>query len=87
MQKKNREAIIKQKASGTEADFGKRRNGSKYSGTDVILKNFWRQDAYFADLINAVVFAGRQVIRREMLTEMDTDVSGTILQCQIMRKR
>jgi len=40
LQKKNREAIIKQKASGTEADFGKRRNGSKYSGTDVILKIF-----------------------------------------------
>lgn len=50
----------------------------KSQSADIVLKNFWRQDVYFADLINAVVFAGRQVIRPEMLTEIDTDVSGRI---------
>lgn len=46
--------------------------------TDVILKEFWRSSARFADLFNAVAFQGKQVLRAEELQEMDTDLSGTI---------
>ncbi len=46
--------------------------------TDVILKEFWRQNDRFADLFNAVVFQGKQVLRPEDLHEMDTDMSGII---------
>ena len=35
--------------------------------TDVILKEFWRQNDRFADLFNAVVFQGKQVLRPEDL--------------------
>lgn len=46
--------------------------------TDVILKDFWRQNERFADLFNAVVFQGKEVLKPESLQEMDTDLSGTI---------
>ena len=45
---------------------------------DVILKDFWRQNERFADLFNAVIFRGKQVIKPEDLTERDTDMSGII---------
>lgn len=45
---------------------------------DVVFKEFWRQNERFADLFNTVIFKGQIVIRPENLTEMDTDVSGTI---------
>lgn len=45
---------------------------------DVILKNFWRQNDRFADLFNAVVFQGKEVLKPEELYEMDTDLSGII---------
>lgn len=51
------------------------RNAQK---ADVILKNFWRQNERFADLFNAVIFRGKQIIKPEDLTERDTDMSGII---------
>ena len=51
------------------------RNATK---ADVILKDFWRQNERFADLFNAVIFRGKQVIKPEDLTERDTDMSGII---------
>ena len=45
---------------------------------DVTLKTFWRDNEHFADLFNATVFNGRQVLKPDKLTEMDTDVSATI---------
>ncbi|MBS4930697.1 MAG: hypothetical protein KH020_05110 [Clostridiales bacterium] len=45
---------------------------------DIIFKDFWRENERFADLFNTVVFKGKEVIRPEMLQEMDTDVSGVI---------
>ena len=42
------------------------------------MKTFWRNNERFADLFNAVVFNGSQVINPDELTEMDTDVSGII---------
>jgi hypothetical protein len=45
---------------------------------DVTLKTFWRDNEHFADLFNATVFNGKQVLKPNKLTEMDTDVSATI---------
>lgn len=45
---------------------------------DVLLKDFWRSNERFADLFNAVMFHGEEVLRPEELQEMDTDVSGII---------
>ena len=44
---------------------------------DVSLKTFWRDNEHFADLFNATVFNGKQVLKPDKLTEMDTDVSAT----------
>ncbi len=46
--------------------------------TDVRLKDFWRQNDRFADLFNAVIFEGKEVLKAEELREMDTDMSGII---------
>jgi hypothetical protein len=46
--------------------------------TDVLLKDFWRVNERFADLFNAVVFQGKEVLKAEELQEMDTDMSGII---------
>lgn len=45
---------------------------------DVSIKTFWRDNEHFADLFNATVFNGKQVLKPDKLTEMDTDVSATI---------
>lgn len=87
MQKKTKIDIIDTKKLPEESTKilecnrpGRKRNekGKNRTAPDVILKNFWRQNEYFADLINAVVFDGEQRICADMLTEMDTDVSGVI---------
>ena len=64
MQKKHKVDRIKKTAGESELD--------------VRLKEFWRQNDHFADLINAVVFHGRQRITPEMLVEQDTDISGVV---------
>ena len=46
---------------------------------DTISKNFWRDNEHFADLFNAVLFGGEQIVKPENLEEMDTDVSGVIM--------
>ena len=46
--------------------------------SDVIMKIFWRQNDRFADLFNAVLFNGRNVVKSDELIEVDTDVSGEI---------
>ena len=40
-----------------------------------ILKNYWRDNEQFADLFNAVLFNGEQVIMPEELEDEDTDES------------
>lgn len=45
---------------------------------DVVLKNFWRNDERFADLFNAALFGGEQVINPKDLVEADTDVSSIV---------
>ena len=46
--------------------------------TDTVLKNFWRDNARFADLFNAVLFNGDNVIKPEALEEADTDLSSIL---------
>ena len=45
---------------------------------DAILKTFWRNNERFADLFNAVLFDGQQVIEAEALTAADTDLSSLL---------
>ena len=45
---------------------------------DVRWKNFWRQNDRFADLFNAVLFQGKEVLKPEDLEETDTDMSGIV---------
>ncbi len=42
---------------------------------DVVLKNYWNGNAEFADLFNAVLFQGKQIIQPEDLESDDTDES------------
>ena len=46
--------------------------------TDVLLKDFWRDNERFADLFNTILFQGKKVLDPNSLHEMDTDVSGAI---------
>ena len=45
---------------------------------DTALKNFWSDNQRFADLFNAVLFNGKEVLKAEDLKEVDTDVSSII---------
>lgn len=46
--------------------------------TDVKTKEFWRNNARFADLFNTVLFDGEEVLRAEDLQEKDSDLSATV---------
>lgn len=43
---------------------------------DHILKKFWKDNSRFADLFNACMFDGEQVLKPNDLTEVDTDISS-----------
>ena len=45
---------------------------------DIILKNYWRNNERFADLFNAALFEGKQVIRPEELEDADTEESSIL---------
>ena len=45
---------------------------------DIALKEYWREEEHFADLYNAVLFSGKQVILPEDLAEGDADVSHVL---------
>ena len=42
---------------------------------DTVLKNYWRNNEQFADLFNAVLFNGKQIIKPEELEDIDTEES------------
>ena len=46
--------------------------------TDLILKKFWKDNDHFADLFNACLFEGKQVLKPEDLTEVDSDFSSLV---------
>ena len=45
---------------------------------DTVLKNYWRNNEQFADLFNAVLFEGKQVIKPEELEDVDTEESSVL---------
>lgn len=45
---------------------------------DTVLKNYWSDNEKFADIFNAVLFEGRQVIKPEELEDMDTEESSVL---------
>lgn len=45
---------------------------------DTVLKNYWNDNEQFADIFNAVLFEGRQVLRPEELEDVDTDESSVL---------
>lgn len=45
---------------------------------DIVLKNFWRNNARFADLFNGSLFGGEKVLNPDLLQEADTDVSSIL---------
>lgn len=45
---------------------------------DTVLKNYWSDNEQFADLFNAKLFGGRQVIRPEELEDADTEESSVL---------
>ena len=49
----------------------------RHKKADTIFKNFWRNNARFADLFNTVIFK-KEVLKAEELQEMDTDVSSLL---------
>lgn len=46
---------------------------------DILLKNYWRDNERFADLFNAVLFEGEQVIQPDELEDLDVE-SSTVLE-------
>lgn len=40
---------------------------------DTVLKNYWNNNEQFADLFNAVLFGGEQVISPDELEDADTE--------------
>ena len=45
---------------------------------DTVLKNYWSDNEQFADLFNAVLFQGKQVIKPEELEDVDTEESSVL---------
>ena len=45
---------------------------------DIVLKDFWRDNARFADLFNGSLFHGNKILDPDMLLESDTDVSSIL---------
>lgn len=45
---------------------------------DTVLKNYWNDNAQFADIFNAVLFDGKQVIKPEELEDADTEESSVL---------
>ena len=45
---------------------------------DVIVKDYWRNNAQFADLFNAVFFNGESIIAADSLVELDTEESSVM---------
>ena len=45
---------------------------------DTVLKNYWSDNEQFADIFNAVLFEGKQVIKPEELENLDTEESSVL---------
>lgn len=45
---------------------------------DTVLKNYWSDNEQFADVFNAVLFKGKQIIKAEELEDVDTEESSLL---------
>ena len=45
---------------------------------DIVLKNYWNDNERFADLFNAVLFEGEQIIKAEELADIDSEESNVL---------
>ncbi len=45
---------------------------------DIVVKNYWSNNEHFADLFNAKLFHGKQVIKADELEDMDTEESSVL---------
>lgn len=45
---------------------------------DTVLKNYWRDNDRFADLFNAALFQGQQIIKPEELEDIDSEESSIL---------
>lgn len=45
---------------------------------DIVLKNYWNNNEQFADLFNAVLFDGKQIIQPDELEDVDTEESTVL---------
>ena len=45
---------------------------------DTVLKNYWSDNEQFADIFNAVLFKGKQIIKAEELEDVDTEESSLL---------
>lgn len=45
---------------------------------DTVLKNYWSDNEQFADVFNAVLFKGNQIIKAEELEDVDTEESSLL---------
>lgn len=52
--------------------------GTQRLKPDTVLKNYWKDNGRFADLFNAALFDGRQVIKPEELEDLDTEASSIL---------
>jgi len=53
-------------------------SGKENITPDSVEKTYWRQNEEFADLFNAYLYGGKQIIIADELEEQDTDASGII---------
>ena len=58
--------------------MNKQVHNKRSSSKDIILKTFWRDNEHFADLFNAALFNGSQIIKPDQLVEIDSDTSAII---------
>jgi len=77
MQGEFEESKYSPKRTKEENIIGKKEKGVS---ADTVLKNYWSGNEEFADLFNAVLFGGSQIIRADELENEDTEDSVVLEQ-------
>ena len=70
--------MIKRKYDIIRLTRGRSLGKKQESKADIVLKNYWSDNAQFTDLFNAVLFHGKQVIKPEELESTDTESSSIL---------
>ena len=67
---------IYNRMGGISSNGTAKENKESYKSRSYFKKNFWKDNSRFADLFNACIFDGEQVLKPNDLTEVDTDISS-----------